>query len=252
MTTLLMHGCNGKMGQVITGLVSDNPNITIVAGIDPYTDLKNSYPVFKSPDDCHISADVIIDFSNANAVDSILDYAVKNNTAIVLCTTGLSESQIKKVHISGKEVAILYSANMSIGVNLLIGLAKKAAKILTDANFDIEIIEKHHNQKVDAPSGTALAMADAINDTLEQPYDYQYNRSTKRIKRPKKEIGIHSLRGGTIVGEHDIIFAGEDEIIELNHKAMSKKIFAVGAINAAKFLNNKPAGMYQMSDLMTF
>lgn len=252
MTNIIMHGCNGKMGQVISGLVAENTETTMVAGIDPYTGIKNSYEVFSTPAACSTKADVIIDFSNAVAVDAIIDYAVETQIPVVVCTTGLSEAQIAHLKASSEKVAILFSANMSLGVNLLISLAKKATSILTDANFDIEIIEKHHNQKVDAPSGTALAIADGINEELNNSYSYQYDRSNDRIKRPKKEIGIHAVRGGTIVGEHDIIFAGEDEIIELNHKAMSKKIFAVGAVNAAKFLKGKPAGLYSMADLMVF
>lgn len=252
MTNIIMHGCNGKMGQVITGLVAENSETTMVAGIDPYTGIDNDYTVFTTPAACNTDADVIIDFSNAKAVDTIIDYAVETQTPIVVCTTGLSSPQIDYLKASSEKVAILFSANMSLGVNLLISLAKKATSILTDANFDIEIIEKHHNQKVDAPSGTALAIADGINEELNNSYSYQYDRSKDRLKRPQKEIGLHAVRGGTIVGEHEIIFAGEDEIIELNHKAMSKKIFAVGAVNAAKFLKGKPAGLYSMADLMKF
>ncbi len=252
MTNIIMHGCNGKMGQVISGIVADTESTTMVAGIDPYTGIDNVYPVFTTPDACDVESDVIIDFSTASAVESIIDYAVKTNTPLVLCTTGLSEEQINYMNAASEKVAILFSANMSLGVNLLISLAQKATAILTDANFDIEIVEKHHNQKLDAPSGTALAIADGINEVLDNSYEYKYDRSQDRVKRPKKEIGLHAVRGGTIVGEHDIIFAGEDEIIELNHKAMSKRIFAVGAVNAAKFLNGKPAGLYNMGDMMTF
>lgn len=252
MTRIIMHGCNGKMGQVITGLVAENPNCEIVAGIDSYQGILNPYPGFKNPAECDVPADVIIDFSKASAVNAILDYAVTTGTPAVICTTGLSDEQIAHLRDASSKVAILFSANMSLGINLLISLAKKATAILTDANFDIEIVEKHHNQKVDAPSGTALAIADGINEVLENSYVYQFDRSQERVKRSKKEIGLHAVRGGTIVGEHDIIFAGEDEIIELNHRAMSKRIFAVGAVNAAKFLSGKPAGLYSMADLMTF
>lgn len=252
MTDIIMHGCNGKMGQVISGLVSDNEATNMVAGIDPFTGIDNSYPVFTSPSECTLKGDVIIDFSNASAVDAVIDYAVNQQIPIVVCTTGLSAPQIQHLKDASQKVAILFSANMSLGVNLLISLAQKATAILTDANFDIEIVEKHHNQKVDAPSGTAIAIADGINEVLDNSYSYQYDRSKDRVKRPKKEIGLHAVRGGTIVGEHDIIFAGDDEIIELSHRAMSKKIFAVGAVNAAKFLKGKPAGLYAMADLMTF
>ncbi len=252
MTNILMHGCNGKMGQVISGLTGDNDSASIVAGVDPYTGLENPYPVFATPEACDVTSDVIIDFSNADAVTNILDYAVETQTPIVVCTTGLNEEQLRVLNAASEKVAVLFSANMSLGINLLISLAQKATSILTDANFDIEIVEKHHNQKVDAPSGTALAIADGINEALDVPYDYKYDRSPDRIKRPKKEIGLHAVRGGTIVGEHEVIFAGEDEIIEINHRAMSKRIFAVGAINAAKFLKGKPTGLYSMADLMTF
>ena len=252
MTNIIMHGCNGKMGQVISKLIFDNENTTMVAGIDPYTGLDNPYPVFSSPDECTIKADVIIDFSTASAVRGILDYAKKTATPVVICTTGLDEATIAYLHETSKEVAVLFSANMSLGVNLLMSLAQKATSILTDANFDIEIVEKHHNQKVDAPSGTAIAIADAINETLENTYKYTYDRSQIREKRSKKEIGLHAVRGGTIVGEHDIIFAGDDEVITLSHIAMSKRIFGVGAVNAARFLSNKSAGLYNMGDMMTF
>lgn len=252
MTNIIMHGCNGKMGQVISTLVAEHNDANIVAGIDPYDGLVNTYPCFKTSGACDIQGDVIIDFSNANAVDDVIDYAVTTNTPIVVCTTGLNEEQLAHLKDASTKVAILFSANMSLGVNLLIALAQKATAILTDANFDIEIIEKHHNQKVDAPSGTALAIADGINEVLDNSYTYKYDRSQERIKRPKKEIGLHAIRGGTIVGEHDVIFAGEDEIIELNHKAMSKRIFAVGAVNAARFLKGKPVGLYNMGDMMVF
>lgn len=250
MIKIIMHGCNGKMGQVISSLVEKDSRAEMVAGIDPYTGLSNSYPVFPSIDSCSIDADVIIDFSTAKAVKSLLDYAKVKKTPVVVCTTGLNEDDIKLIKKTSKEVPILFSANMSLGVNLLISLAKKASKILTDANFDIEIIEKHHNQKIDAPSGTALAIANAINDELDNQYTYKYDRTKERKKREKHEIGIHAVRGGTIVGEHDIVFAGQDEIIELHHSALSKEIFAVGAVNAAKFLAGKQPGMYDMGDVI--
>lgn len=252
MTKIIMHGCNGKMGQVITHLVSQNDELTIVAGIDPYDGISNTYPVYPEPNLCLVDADVIIDFSNADAVPSILNYATKVQTPIVVCTTGLSEDTLTLLEKTSTQVALLFSANMSLGINLLISLARKATAILTDANFDIEIIEKHHNQKIDAPSGTALAIADGLNKELNPSYDYMYDRSSQRLKRTKKEIGIHAIRGGTIVGEHEVLFAGEDEIFSISHIAMSKRIFAVGAINAAKFLKSKSARLYTMEDLMTF
>ncbi len=250
MTRIIMHGCNGKMGRVITGLVKDDPNAEIVAGIDPHTETPNDYPVFTTAAACDVEADVIIDFSTAVAVAPLLDAAVQKDIPVVLCTTGLSEELIAKVQETAKQIPLLFSANMSLGVNLLISLAKKATAILTDANFDIEIIESHHNQKIDAPSGTALAIADGINEVLDNSYSYKYDRSQERVKRDKKEIGIHAIRGGTIVGEHTVMYAGQDEIIELTHRAMSKNIFAVGAVNAAKFLAGKPVGLYNMGHLM--
>lgn len=250
MIKVIMHGCNGKMGQVISNIIAQDPQTQMVAGIDPFTGIDNPYPVFASANECNVDADVIIDFSTSKAVSGLLSYAKQRKMPIVLCTTGLSGDTIIEIHEASKEIPILFSANMSLGINLLIHLAKKATEILAPANFDIEIVEKHHNQKIDAPSGTALAIADAINDTLEGEYTYKYDRSAERIKRPKKEIGIHAVRGGTIVGEHSIIFAGQDEIIELKHNALSKEVFAVGAVNAAKFLAGKPAGLYNMGDVI--
>lgn len=245
-----MHGCNGKMGQVITGIVNEDEDITIVAGIDPYDDGHNSYPVFSSIDKCDVDADVIIDFANAKAVDQLLDYSVKKNVPVVLCTTGLSNEQLDKVKESSKNVAILKSANMSLGINTLMKVLEVAAPVLAEAGFDIEIVEKHHNQKLDAPSGTALALADTINDTLDNVYEYKYDRSKERVKRAKNEMGISAVRGGSIVGEHEVIFAGLDEVIEFKHTAYSKAIFAKGAVSAAKFLAGKTAGLYDMSQVI--
>lgn len=250
MIKIIMHGCNGKMGQVISTLVANDENTKMVAGIDPYTQRENSYPVFETAKSCTIDADVIIDFSTADAVKPLLNYALSKKIPVVICTTGLLDDDIKAIHDASREIPVLFSANMSLGVNLLINLAKKATEILTGANFDIEIIEKHHNQKIDAPSGTALAIADAINETLNHSYIYKYDRYNDRKKREKTEIGIHAMRGGTIVGEHTIIFSGQDEIIELTHTALSKEIFAVGAVNAAKYLVGKPAGLYNMGHVI--
>lgn len=250
MTKIIMHGCNGKMGQVISTLVANDEDTEMVAGIDPYTKKENPFPVFPTAETCTIDTDVIIDFSTAQAVIPLLNYAISRKTPVVLCTTGLNEEEIKAIYEASEEIPILFSANMSLGVNLIIHLAQKATEILSGANFDIEIIEKHHNQKIDAPSGTALAIADAINETLDNSHYYKYDRSSERKKRDKKEIGIHAMRGGTIVGEHSIIYAGQDEIIELKHSALSKEIFAVGAVNAAKFLAGKPAGLYNMGHVI--
>lgn len=250
MVRMIMHGCNGKMGQVITGICKEDENIEIVAGVDPYTELKNSYPVFAKISECDVQADVIVDFAAAPAVDDLLAYSVEKQIPVVLCTTGLSEEQLEKVEETSKKVAVLKSANMSLGINMLMDLLQKAAKVLAPAGFDMEIVEKHHNQKVDAPSGTALALADSINEALDNAYDYKYDRSQERKKREKYEIGIQAVRGGNIVGEHEVIFAGTDEVIEFKHTAYSKAVFAKGAVEAAKFLAGKPAGRYEMSDVI--
>ena len=250
MTKVIMHGCNGKMGQMITGLIAADDEIEIVAGVDAFETGNNTYPVFKSIGLCDIGADVVIDFSNAQAIDGLLDYCMEKKLPCVLCTTGLSEAQLQKVEEAGEKTAVLKSANMSLGINLLLKLLKDAAGILAPAGFDIEIVEKHHNKKVDAPSGTALALADSINEELDNAYEYIYDRSGRREKRPVKEIGLSAVRGGTIVGDHDVIFAGADEVITFSHTAYSKAVFGKGAIQAAKFLAGKPAGKYDMSDVV--
>ena len=245
-----MHGCNGRMGQVIVGLVANDPDAEIVAGVDVFNQVQNTYPVFSDISECDVEADVIIDFAAAVAVDGLLDYCVAKQVPCVLCTTGLSAQQLAKVEESAKKVAILKSANMSLGVNALLKLLKEAAGIFAPAGFDIEIVEKHHNLKVDAPSGTALAMADSINEEFDNSYEYVYDRSQVREKRSAKEIGISAVRGGTIVGDHDVIFAGVDEVITFSHRAYSKAVFGKGAVQAAKFLAGKPAGKYDMSDVI--
>ena len=250
MVRVVMHGCNGKMGQVITGIIQQEEQMMIVAGVDRFTGIKNDYPVFESIGECNVEADVVIDFSNAAAVEGVLDYCSKNQVPVVLCTTGLSKEQLNKVNAASEKTAVLKSANMSMGINLLLKLLKDAAKILGPAGYDIELVERHHNQKVDAPSGTALALADSVNEALDNEYRYVYDRSQTREKREKKEIGISAVRGGTIVGDHEVIFAGEDEVIEFRHTAYSKAVFAKGAVEAAKFLAGKPAGMYDMSDVI--
>lgn len=250
MIKAMIHGCNGKMGQVITGICAEDDGIEIVAGIDVYDGIKNPYPVFQNIADCDIPADVIIDFSNAGAVDALLDYSMAKSIPVVLCTTGLSEGQLAKVRQAAQQTAVLKSANMSLGINTLMDLLKKAAVVLAPAGYDIEIVEKHHNQKLDAPSGTALALADSMNEVLEKPYGYKYDRSKERQKRAQHEIGISSVRGGNIVGEHEVIFAGTDEVITVKHTAHSKAVFAKGAVEAAKFLAGKDAGMYGMADVV--
>ena len=250
MVKILMHGCNGKMGQVISRMAAETEGMELAAGVDRFLSRENPYPVFESIGACNVPVDVVIDFSNASAVDGLLEACVEKKLPVVLCTTGLSEEQIAKVKEASKEIPVLRSANMSLGVNLLLKLLKDAAKVLSPAGFDMEIVEKHHNQKVDAPSGTALAMADSMNEALNGEYTYTYDRSSVRKKRDKKEIGVVAVRGGNIVGEHEAIFAGEDEVIEFKHTAYSKAVFAKGAVAAAGFLAGKEPGLYDMSDVI--
>jgi len=250
MTKIIMHGCNGKMGRVITSLIENDTDSAIVAGIDPLVSINNSYPVYQNINECAIEADVIIDFSNAKAIDNLIEYAEKKHIPVVLCTTGLSEEQIAKVNEVSKRVAILRSANMSLGINMLFKLLQDATKLLSPAGFDVEIVEKHHNQKLDAPSGTALALADSVKSALDDSYYYVYDRSDVRQKRDPKEIGISAVRGGSIVGEHEVIFAGLDEVVTFKHTAYSKSIFAKGAVEAAKFLAGKEPGLYDMQDVI--
>lgn len=250
MKRMIMHGCNGHMGQVITKLAAEDKDIGIVAGIDPVDNRENGYPVFKAIELCDVEADVIVDFASAAAVDALLDYSKKRKIPVVLCTTGLSKEQLDKMEEASKEVAILKSANMSLGINTLVKLLKDAAKVFGTAGYDIEVVEQHHRLKVDAPSGTALALADSVNEALGNEYEYVYDRSKRREQRPDKEIGISAVRGGTVVGVHDVIFAGTDEVITFNHTAYSKSVFAKGAIEAGKFLAGKAAGMYDMADVI--
>ena len=239
------------MGQVITGIIAEDAQAEIVAGIDVYDGIKNSYPVFANIADCNVDADVIIDFSTAKAVDGLLDYVEEKKVPVVLCTTGLSEEQLQRVEKVSKEVAVLKSANMSLGINTIMKLLQQAVQVFAPAGYDVEIVEKHHNQKLDAPSGTAIALADSMNEVMDHQYEYIYDRSQRRQKRDAKELGISAVRGGTIVGEHEVIFAGTDEVIEIKHTAYSKAVFAKGAVEAAKFLAGKPAGLYDMSHVIS-
>ena len=252
MIKVIMSGCNGRMGQMITGLVKAEENMEIVAGFDTYTGITNTYPVFVSPEKCDVEADVLIDFSNASALEGLLAFCMDKQIPAIICSTGYSEEQLQKIQEASKKVAILKSANMSMGINLLLKLLKDAAKVLSPAGYDIELVEKHHNQKLDAPSGTALALADSINDAMDGAFEYVYDRSQVRKKRDSKEIGISAVRGGSIVGEHEVIFAGVDEVIEFKHTAYSRSVFGKGAVEAAKYLAGKPAGMYDMSDVIQF
>ena len=250
MVRIIMNGCNGHMGQVISELVSKDENAEIVAGVDLQDTGLYAYPVFTKIGACDIKADVMIDFSSAKATDAVLEYCGSRELPLVLCTTGLSQEQLKKVEETAGKTAVLRSANMSLGINTLLKLIQDAAKVLAAAGFDMEIVERHHNLKVDAPSGTALALADSLNEAMDNEYHYVYDRSQKREQRDSKEIGISAVRGGTIVGDHEVIFAGPDEVIEFKHTAYSKTVFAKGAVEAAKFLKGKPAGMYKMSHVI--
>ena len=251
MVKMIMHGCNGAMGRVITDLAKDMEGIEIVAGIDLNTELQKDYPVFASLDACDVKADVIVDFASAKAVDHLLDYCAATQMPVVLCTTGLSEEQLLKVKETSEKTAVLRSANMSLGINTIQKLVAEAAKVLAPAGFDVEIVEKHHNQKLDAPSGTAIMLADSVNEAMDNQYHYVYDRSQVRQVRDKKELGISAVRGGSIVGDHDVIFAGKDEVITISHMAYSRAIFGNGAISAAKFLAGKEAGYYNMGHVIS-
>lgn len=250
MTRIILCGCNGHMGHVVTELAAADTETEIVAGVDLAGESAGTYPVFANIADCKVEADALIDFSSPKALDGILSFCAERQVPVVLCTTGYTEEQMDQIRAAGEQVAVMKSANMSLGVNLLLKLLKSAARTLAPAGFDIEIVEKHHNRKVDAPSGTALAMADSINEALDSKYSYQYDRSVRRQSRDPYEIGISAVRGGTIVGEHEVFFAGMDEVIEFKHTAYSRNIFAKGAIQAARFLDGKPAGFYDMSDVI--
>lgn len=250
MTRIIMSGCNGAMGQKITAIAAADPDAEIVAGIDICDDGHQSYPVFSKISECDVEADVIIDFSTPKILSDILAYSKEKKVPAVLCTTGYSKEQLAEIEAASKETALLKSANMSLGINTLVHLLKEAAKVLATEGFDVEIVEKHHNQKLDAPSGTALALADSVNEAMNNQYEYIYDRSDRRSKREKKELGISAVRGGTIVGEHEVIFAGVDEVVTFSHTAYSKNVFAKGAVAAAKFLAGKEPGFYDMADVI--
>lgn len=249
MINILMSGCNGRMGQVIAASVIDRDDVRIICGVDKYEAIKNSFPVYPNFDNIGEKVDVIIDFSNPSALDGLLGYAEKNSVSCVLCTTGYSEEQIAQINKASEKIAVFRSGNMSLGINLLIELSKMAAKVF-GSDFDVEIVEKHHNKKIDAPSGTALMIADGVASVKENESQYVYDRHSVRKKRDVNEIGISSVRGGTIVGEHEVIFAGDNEVLTITHQAQSRSLFAIGALNAALFLADKPAGSYDMSDLL--
>ena len=250
MVKIIMSGCNGYMGRTVTDIVAADADAEIVAGIDLADHGDKTYPVFTNIADCNVEADVVIDFSSPKALDSLLSYCTEKKVAAIFCTTGYSEEQLAQIKAAAAHTAVMKSANMSLGINMLLKLVQEAAKLLAPAGFDMEIVEKHHNLKVDAPSGTALALADSINEALDQKYDYTYDRSKERKRMEKYEIGISAVRGGNIVGEHEVIFAGLDEVIEFKHTAYSKGVFAKGAVQAAKYMAGKPAGFYDMKDVV--
>lgn len=250
MINIILNGCCGKMGSAVIAAVENKQNMQIIGGVDIRTDVVRDFPVaasFEALGSCR--GNVVIDFSNPAAFEPMIEFCKAEKIPAVVCTTGLSDKQICTLKESSKVIPVFFSANMSLGVNLLVELSKTAAKVLGDS-FDIEIIEQHHNQKIDAPSGTALMIADAIKEELDGDTVYEYDRHSKREKRPKNEIGIHSVRGGTIVGEHQVIFAGNDEILSISHSARSKALFATGAVNAAEYISGKAPGLYNMSDMI--
>lgn len=249
MTNIVICGANGKMGHTVASCIESREDCKVIAGIDSYTKVYSDFPIVETPAQLTEQPDVIIDFSNPSSLDSLLEYGLTHNVALVLATTGYSDEQIAKIKAASEQIPVFFTFNMSLGINLLVQLAKTAVSVLGD-QFDIEIVEKHHNQKIDAPSGTAIMIANAINETRDNQYHYVYDRHARRMKREKSEIGMHAIRGGTIVGEHDVIFAGRDEVITLSHSAASKSVFAVGAVNAAVFINGKEAGMYDMAQLV--
>ena len=249
MVKIFLSGCNGRMGQVICSCVSARGDCEIVGGSDIFTEQKNGFPVYGSIKEFDGNCDVIIDFSNPSALEGILEYSVSRNIPVVLATTGYTDDQKQSVYQAAKSIPVFYTANMSIGVNLIAELCKRAATVLED-DFDIEIIEAHHNQKLDAPSGTANMLAESVIEGCNNKKELVYDRHDRRRKRDKNEIGMHAVRGGTIVGEHSVLFAGRDEIITISHSARSREIFAVGGLNAALFMVGKPAGLYNMGDLI--
>lgn len=249
MIKIAICGACGKMGRFINDVISERSDCLTLCGIDRITTPYADFPVYENINLVPEKPDVIIDFSHPSSLDDLLEYSLTNGTPLVLATTGYDDEQLAKIHKASEQIPLFFTFNMSLGINLLTELARKATNIL-GGQFDIEIIEKHHNQKIDAPSGTAIMLANAINEELDNSCDYVYDRHSVRQKRGRYEIGMHAVRGGTIVGEHEIIFAGRDEVISLKHEAHSKQVFAVGAVNAAVFMNGKPAGLYAMKDLI--
>lgn len=249
MTRMILSGCSGTMGKVVSSCAAERDDIEIVAGIDHHKDVEHSYPLYSSPEEIDKKADVLVDFSHPTLLHPLLEFGKSTKTPLVLCTTGYDKEQVQEIEEASREIPIFYSHNMSLGINLMIELTKQAERVL-GAGFDVEIVEAHHNQKIDAPSGTALMLADAVASASGKQMNYMYDRHSQRKKRTENEIGIHSIRGGTIVGEHKVIFAGPHEIFTISHSAQSKEIFAHGALNAAAFLSRKEKGLYTMADLI--
>jgi 4-hydroxy-tetrahydrodipicolinate reductase len=248
MTDIILNGCSGKMGKAVTSCVSERNDCRIVCGVDLNTEADRDYPIVSKIKEAE-KGDVIIDFSHPSSLPALLEYAVTTKTPVVFATTGLSDADIDNIKEAAKVIPVFFTFNMSLGINLLCSLAVTASKILGE-QYDVEIVEKHHNQKIDAPSGTAIMLANAVNNANNGKYEYTYDRHSKREKRNKNEIGLHAVRGGTIVGEHEVIFAGRDEVVTLSHSAYSKEVFAVGAVNAALFIANLTPGLYDMADLI--
>jgi len=250
MIKVILNGANGAMGKVVVDLISADPDMEVVVGVDRRSDMDAAFPIMDNINKVNVAADVVIDFSSVEAADELLDFIEQKKIPAVICTTGLSDTQIDRINELSSVSPILRSANMSLGINILSKVLAEVAPKLKKAGFDIEIVEAHHRRKLDAPSGTALLLADSINSSMDEKLEYTYDRSDRHEPRRENEIGISSVRGGTIVGDHDVIFAGEDEVISFNHRAYSRKIFANGAIAAAKFLLGKANGLYDMSDVI--
>lgn len=256
MTRILLSGCLGRMGRAVREAAeASDGRFTVISGVDPFASEGTvlPFPVYTSVGEIPDAAerpDVIVDFSHHSALPALLDYATRVGVPIVVATTGHTEEELSGMRAASERIAVFYSRNMSLGVNLLILLCKKASEVLGE-DFDVEIIEKHHNKKLDAPSGTALMLADAVKEAFNGEKDYVYERQSVRKPRDKREIGIHAVRGGTIVGEHDVLFAGKDETVTLSHKATSREVFATGALKAAEYLPAKSAGLYDMNDLLS-
>lgn len=248
MIKIVLNGCSGKMGKMITECAAKFKGLEIVAGIDKFPSIEK-FPIFESVQDLNVDYDVLLDFSRADALNDLLELTKKTNKPLVICSTGYTQEDLDLIDEKSKSLKLFRSGNMSLGINLICSLLKKITPLLY-GNYDIEIIEKHHNQKVDAPSGTAIMLADAANDSIKETTKYVYGRQGNS-KREENEIGIHAIRGGSIVGDHDVIFAGTGEVIELNHKAISREVFAVGALKACEYMATVTnPGLYNMTDVL--